>query len=79
MDIAKKSENLLLSSKYYNCIKEFLNFATNKNIDEIKNLQKNVENHLKNIDNSFSFKKINNNAFNFPHFKSGGNFSEIKF
>ena len=79
MDVAKKTENLLLSSKYYNCIKDFLNFSTTKNIDELKNLQKNVENSLKNIDNSFSFKKINNDVFNFPYFKSGGNFSEIKF
>ena len=68
-----------MSSKYYNCIKDFLNFSTTKNIDELKNLQKNVENSLKNIDNSFSFKKINNDVFNFPYFKSGGNFSEIKF
>ena len=79
MDIVKKCENILLNSKYYNCITEFLNFATTKNIDQLKNLQRNVENNLKNIDESFSFKQINKNAFNFPHFKSGGRFSEINF
>ena len=79
MDIVKKYENIFLNSKYYNCITEFLNFATTKNIDQLKNLQRNVENNLKNIDESFSFKQINKNAFNFPYFKSGGKFSEINF
>ena len=32
MDIVKKCENILLNSKYYNCITEFLNFATTKTL-----------------------------------------------
>ena len=79
MKTVKKTENILLSSKYFNCIIEFLNYSTAKNINGLINLQKNVENHLKNIDNSFNFKQINNNAFNFPYFKNGGSFSDIKF
>jgi len=79
LDIVKKSENILLNSKHYNCIKEFLNFSTNKNINELKNLQKEVELHLKSLDNSFRFQPINNKAFNFPNFKEIGTFSEIRF
>ena len=79
MNIIQKTENIFLNSKYYNCIKEFLCYATNKNINALKKLQKDVENNLKNLDNSFSFKPLNNNAFNFQHFKNGGYFNEIKF
>jgi len=79
MNVIQKTENILLNSKYYNCIKEFLCYSTNKNINALKNLQKDVENNLKNLDNSFSFKPLNNNAFNFQYFKNGGNFNEIKF
>ena len=79
LDIVKKSENILLNSKHYNCIKEFLNFSTIKNINALKNLQKEVELHLKSLDNSFRFQPINNKAFNFPNFKEIGTFSEIRF
>ena len=79
MNVIQKTENILLNSKYYNCIKEFLRYSTNKNINALKNLQKDVENNLKKLDNSFSFKPLNNNAFNFQHFKNGGNFHEIQF
>ena len=75
----QKFENILFNSKYFNCIKEFLNFTTSKNINALKILQKNVENNLKNLDNSFRFKPINDNAFNFPEFKGEGNFSDISF
>ena len=79
LNLVQKQENILLNSKHYNCIKEFLNFTTSKNIYALKNLQKDVENNLKNLDNSFRFKPINNNAFNFPEFKGEGNFSDLSF
>ena len=79
LNAVKDTENILISSKYYDCIKEFLNYATTKNIDSLKNLQKDAENKLKNINSSFCFKPIDNNAFKFPYFKSKGSFSEIKF
>ena len=79
MDVIKETENIFLNSKHYNCIKEFLSFATNKKINELKNLQKDVEQKLKKLDNSFSFKPLNDKAFNFPLFKNGGIFNEIKF
>ena len=75
----QKLENILFNSKYFNCIKEFLNFTTSKNINALKILQKIVENNLKKLDNSFRFKPINDNAFNFPEFKGEGNFSDISF
>ena len=79
LDIVKNTENILLNSKHYNCIKEFLNYATTKNIIALKNLQRTVENNLKNLDDSFSFKKMNSNTFYFPNFKDGGSFSSINF
>ena len=79
MNAIKNSENILLNSKLFDCIKEFLNFATNENIDNLKNLQKEIENKLKNIDHSFSFKQINKDAFNFPNFKEGGYFKDLNF
>ena len=79
MDIIKETENLLISSKYYDCIKEFLNFATTSNINSLKELQNDIEDKLKDIDYSFSFIPINEKAFNFPYFKGEGNFSDINF
>ena len=79
LNVVRQNENILLNSKYHDCIKEFLSYATNSNINALKNLQKDVEYKLKDIDDSFSFKPINNNAFKFPNFKKGGNFSDIKF
>ena len=79
MDIVKDNENIFLNSKNIDCIKEFLNFAVNKNIDSLKNLQNLIENKLKEIDNSFYFKPLNDNAFYFPNFKEGGRFSELNF
>ena len=79
LEIVRNSENILINSKYYNCMKEFLHFSTTKNINALKNLQKNIEANLKNLDNSFQFKDINNNAFNFPKFKEEGTFSQINF
>ena len=79
LEIVRNSENILINSKYYNCMQEFLHFSTTKNINALKNLQKNIEANLKNLDNSFQFKDINNNAFNFPKFKEEGTFSQINF
>ena len=79
MDNIRNIENILLNSKQYDCIKEFLNFAINQDINALKNLQNQIENKLKELDNSFCFKPINNKAFNFPKFKDGGSFSELSF
>jgi len=79
MDIIKNSENILLNSKYFDCIKEFLNFSISENIEKLKNLQKEIEKELQDYDDSFSLRQINNNAFNFPNFLNDGNFNEIYF
>ena len=60
-------------------MKEFFNFSINKNINALRQLQKNIESNLKTLDNSFCFKPINNNAFNFPKFKEKGTFADIHF
>ena len=79
MDVIKKTDNILLNSKYYNCIKPFLDFATNENIDKLKNLQREVENKLKFFDDTFCFKPINQDAFNFPNFRANGFFKDLLF
>ena len=75
----KKMENVLLNSKYCNCMKDFLRIACNENLNEMKNLQKTIENKYKEIDNSFCFKKIDENAFKFPKFKENCKLNEIDF
>ena len=79
MNIIKNSENILINSKHFECMKEFFNFSINKNINALRRLQKNIESNLKTLDNSFCFKPINNNAFNFPKFKEKGTFADIHF
>ena len=79
LDIVKNNENILLNSKQYECIKEFINFAINKNIYALEISQREIENNLKELDNSFYFTPINKNAINFPYFKSEGDFSELNF
>ena len=82
MENVKNNENILLNSKHHDCIKEFLNFSVNQNINALKNLQNQIEIKLKEIDNSFCFKPLNNNAFYFPYFlkfKDSGHFSELIF
>jgi hypothetical protein len=79
MYIVQNNEKILINSKYFECIKEFLKCSTNENINDLKNLQKDIETKLKEIDQSFSFKPINNQAFSFPYFKDDGNFSEVLF
>ena len=79
MDIVQKNENIFINSKHYECMKEFLDYSTNKNINALRNLQINIETNLKNLNNSFHFRPINNNAFHFPKFKEKGDFSNINF
>ena len=79
MDQVKNNENILLNSKDFDCIKEFINFATNKKLDSLTKLQKDIENHLKIINNSFSFPPLTINSFQYPNFKNGGSFSELHF
>ena len=79
MDDIKNEQNILINSKYFECIKEFLNCSTNENIYALKNLQKDIEAKLKDIEEDFSFKPINNQVFSFPYFKNGGSFSELFF
>ena len=75
----KTTENILLNSDYYECIKDFLNYTVNKNLSALKNLQKKIENKMKELDPFFCFREINDNAFKYPYFKNGGDFSSIKF
>ena len=60
-------------------MKKFLSLACDENLEELKNLQKDAENVYKEFDNSFGFKKINENAFKFPKFKENGKFEELNF
>ena len=64
MNIVKNNENILLNSKYFECITDFLIFSTNNKIIELKNLQNNIEIKLKEKDSTFSFQQINDEAFN---------------
>ena len=57
-------------------MKKFLSFACDENLEEIKNLQKEAENKYKELDNSFCFKQIDENAFKF---KENGKFEELNF
>ena len=75
----QKMENVLLNSKYCDCLKDFLKIVYNENIKEMKNLQKTIENKYQELDKSFNFKQINKNAFKFPKFKEGGKFEELDF
>ena len=79
MNVIKNSENVLMNSKHFECMKEFFNFSINKNINALRRLQQNIESNLKTLDKSFCFKPINNNAFNFPNFKEKGTFADIHF
>ena len=79
MDTIKNNENILLNSKCFDCIKEFLNFSISENIEKLNNLQKEIEKELQDFDDSFSFKQINKNAFDFPNFLKYGYFNEIYF
>ena len=75
----EKMENVLLNSGYCDCMKEFLRIVCNENLNEMKDLQNRLEKKYQEIDNSFHFIKINENAFNFPYFKENGNFNDIDF
>ena len=79
MNDVKNNENILLTSKSFDCIKKFINLSINKKLDDLKKLQKDIENNLKNIDNSFNFPPLTSEAFRYPYFKNGGSFSELIF
>ena len=79
MNWIKNKENIFLNSKQSECIKEFIKFSIEKNLNELKNLQKKIEKDYKIIDESFYFKEINEEAFRFPMFKEDGKLEEIDF
>ena len=79
MNYVKNNENIFLTSKSFDCIKKFINLSINKKLDDLKKLQKDIENNLKNIDNSFNFPPLTSEAFRYPYFKNGGSFSELIF
>ena len=72
-------ENVLLNSVFCDCMKQFLRIVCNENLNEIKNFQKEIEKKYQELDNSFNFKEINENAFYFPKFKESGKFEELDF
>ena len=75
----KDVNNVLLNSPQYDCMKDFLKSVCNENLNALKNLQKETEKKLKELDKSFSYKELNNDAFNFPKFKENGSFGDIYF
>ena len=79
MNWIKNKENIFLNSKQSECIKEFIKFSIEKNLNELKNLQKKIEKDYKIIYESFYFKEINEEAFRFPMFKEDGKLEEIDF
>jgi hypothetical protein len=79
LNTVKNMENVLLNSSYCNCMKEFLKNVCNEKLNDMKKLQNTIEKKYQELDNSFQFKKINDNAFKFPKFKSEGKFQELDF
>ena len=79
LKIVQTMENVLLNSVFYDCMKDFLKIVCSENLNEIKKFQKEIEGKYKQFDNSFHFKDINEDAFNFPNFKESGKFSELNF
>ena len=79
LKIVQTMENVLLNSILYDCMKDFLKIVCSENLNEIKKFQKEIEGKYKQFDNSFHFKDINEDAFNFPNFKESGKFSELNF
>ena len=79
LKMVQNMENVLLNSALCNCMKQFLNIVCNENLKEIKNLQKEIEKKYQELDNSFNFKELTKNAFNFPKFKESGNFEDLDF
>jgi len=79
MKSVQNMENVLLNSYFCNCMKDFLTIVCNENLNEIKNFQKEIEKKYQELDNSFHFKEINENAFDFPNFKETGKFKDIEF
>jgi len=79
LKIVQNMENVLLNSPFCNCMKKFLNIVCKENLKEIKDFQKEIEKKYQELDNSFNFKKINENAFKFPKFKESGKFEDLDF
>ena len=79
LDIAQEMENVLLNSKFCTFMKKFLSIVSNENLNEMKNFQKEIEKKYQELDNSFQFKEINENAFSFPKYKKSGKFEELDF
>ena len=75
----KDVNNVLLNSSECDCMKDFLKNAFNEDLNELKNLQKKTEEEYKKLDQSFLYKEMNDQAFNFPKFKESGSFGEINF
>ena len=79
LKIVQNMENVLLNSVFCNCIKKFLSIVCKEDLNEIKNLEKEIEKKYQELDNSFQFKEINENAFSFPKYKESGKFEELDF
>ena len=79
MKSVEKMENVLLNSYFCDCMKEFLNIVCNEDLNEIKNFKKEIEKKYQELDNSFHFNEINENAFDFPNFEESGKFKDIDF
>ena len=79
LKMVENLDNVLLNSSYCDCMKEFLRKVCNENLNDMKNLQKNIEKKYQELDNSFHFKEINDSAFYFPNFKEEGKFEELDF
>jgi len=75
----KKMENVLLNSRYCDCMKDFLKIVCNENLNEMKKLQKTIEKKYQELDKSFQFKEVSENAFQFPKFKQEGKFEDLNF
>ena len=72
-------ENVLFNSGYCDCMKEFLRIVCNENLSDMTSLQDKLEKKYQELDSSFHFKKISQNAFYFPKFKESGRFEELDF
>ena len=81
MNWVKNKENIFLNSKHSECIKEFITYSVEKNLNKLNDLQKKIEKDYKIIDKSFCFKEINEEAFRFPLYEKNkeGKLEDIDF
>ena len=75
----KNKENILLNSKINDCIKEFLDLSFKKDSNGLRILQERIEKDYKKMDESFTFKKIDKNAFIFPKIEKEVKLKDIDF